>query len=190
MPNLVEKRLKVRFKSLSPVLFCKPVLGVEKAGETPDQTEQRTWKERAHYDDEGKVVIPGYMIQSALEPAAKLLNKRVGGKKMGKSLAHYIRLVRIEDDIVTNITRENIEGITAFVSANGKEGGGKVMRTYPKIGIWEGTLTLVYPNLTELCDNVILEHFEVAGLCVGIGHWRPGAPSKGSYGRFSVEKVG
>jgi hypothetical protein len=77
MSTLVEKVLKVKFKSLSPILFCKAVHD-DKEGETPEEHEKRTWKQRAH--------------------------------------------------------------------------------------------------------------FEIAGSCVGIGHWRPGAPSCGNYGRFSVEK--
>ena len=38
-------------------------------------------------------------------------------------------------------------------------------------------------------DDIILEHLEIAGSCIGIGHWRPSAPSCGNYGRFAVEKV-
>ena len=188
MSNLVEKRIKVRIKSLSPALFCKAIHD-EKQGETPDERENRTWKQRAHYNDKGKVIIPGYLIKSTLEPVAKLLGKRVDGKKMGKSLSHYLRLVRIEGDITTNILQDNLKGVTAFVSANGQIGGGKVMRTYPKIPKWSGVLTLVYLDLGFLSDDTIMEHLEVAGSCIGIGHWRPGAPSCGNYGRFSVEKI-
>jgi len=188
MSDLIEKKLKVKFKGLCPVLFEKPIFD-EKQGESPAEREKRTWKQRAHYNDKGKVIIPGYMIKTTLEPSAKLLGKRVDGKKMGRSLAHYLRLVRVEGDIVTNITQKNLEGITAFVSANGKPEGGKVMRTYPSISRWSGTLVLVYLDLGFLSDDIIMEHLQVAGSCVGIGHWRPGAPSCGNYGRFSVEKL-
>jgi hypothetical protein len=188
--NLIEKILRVKFENLSPVLFCRIEGEERKQGEAPGEFEKRIWKKRAHYNEEGKVVIPGYMIKTTLEPAAKLLGRRVGGKKMGKSLAHYLRLIRIDGDILTNITEENLEGITAFVSSDGKPGGGRVPRTYPKINKWEGTLTLSYPDLGTLNDDIVMEHLEVAGSCVGIGHWRPGAPSCGNYGRFRVEKVG
>lgn len=189
MSSLVEKQLRVKFKSLGPVLFCQAVHD-EKQGETPEEWEKRTWKKRAHYNDKGFVIIPGYLIKSTLEPAAKLLGKRVGGGKMGKSLFHYLRLVRVDGDIVTNITERTLEGNTAFVSANGKLDGGKVMRTYPKVNKWEGELLLAYQDLGGILnEDIILEHLQVAGSCVGIGHWRPGAPSCGSYGRFSVEKI-
>lgn len=189
MPSLVEKTLKVKFKSLSPVLFCHIEGEERKQGEEPGEFEKRIWKKRAHFNEEGKVVIPGYMIKSTLEPAAKLLGRRVGGKKIGRSLAHYIRLIRVDGDILTSITEEALKGVTAFISANGKQDGGKVMRTYPKINKWEGILTFSYLDLGVLNDDIILEHLQVAGSCVGIGHWRPGAPSCGGYGRFSVEKV-
>jgi len=65
------------------------------------------------------------------------------------------------------------------------------MRTYPKVSKWSGTLTVVYPTLANvLNDDVVMKYLEIAGLYVGIGHWRPGAPSRGTYGRFNVEKVG
>lgn len=189
MSDLIEKRIKVKFKSLSPVLFEKPTFD-EKEGETPIEHEKRTWRQRAHYNDKGKVIISGYMIKSTLEPAAKLLGERVDGKKMGKGMFHYLRLIQIEGDIVTTITEDNLEGETAFVSANGKPEGGKVMRTYPKVPKWSGTLTVVYPTLgSVLNDEIVMKYLEIAGLYIGIGHWRPGAPSCGTYGRFSVEKV-
>ena len=189
MSDLVEKILRVKFKSLSPVLFCHIEGEERKQGEEPAEFDKRIWKKRAHYNEEGKVVIPGYMIKTTLEPAAKLLGRRVGGKKMGKSLAHYLRLIRIDGDVLTNTTEDNLKGVMAFVSSNGKPDGGKVMRIYPKIDRWEGTLTLSYLDLGTLNDDIVMEHLEVAGSCVGIGHWRPGAPSCGSYGRFSAEKV-
>jgi hypothetical protein len=189
MSDIIAKKLRVRFKSLSPALFCKYVHD-EKEGETPVEHEKRTWKQRAHYNDKGKVIISGYMLSSTLELAAKLLGERVGGKKMGKGMSHYIRLIQIEGDIVTTITEDNLEGNTAFVSANGKPDGGKVMRTYPKVPRWSGTLTVVYPTLgSVLNDDVVMKYLEIAGLYIGIGHWRPGAPSRGTYGRFSVEKL-
>lgn len=189
MSDLIEKRIKVKFKSLSPVLFDKAIFD-EKEGETSVEHEERTWKQRAHCNEKGKVIISGYMIKSTLEPAAKLLGERVDGKKMGKGMFHYIRLIQIEGDIVTNIIQKNLVGEVAFVSANGRPDGGKVMRTFPKIPKWSGTLTVIYPTLgSVLNDDVVMKYLEIAGLYIGIGHWRPGAPSCGVYGRFSVEKV-
>lgn len=189
MSSLITKKLRVKFKSLSPVLFSKAIHD-EKEGETPVVHEERTWKQRAHYNDKGKVIISGYIISSTLEPAAKLLGERVGGKKMGKGMSHFIRLIQIEGDIATNITQDDLEGHIAFVSANGALGGGKVMRTYPKIPKWSGALTVVYPTLGNvLSDDVVMKYLEIAGFYIGIGHWRPGAPSRGTYGRFSVEKI-
>jgi len=188
--NVIEKKMQVRFKSLSPVLFCKHYDVEKLENEEPGDFEKRTWKQRAHYNEDGKVVISGYMIKTTLELAAKLLGKRVGGKKMGKGLSHYLRLVRVEGDIITKLTEETITGKNAFVSANGQVGGGKVSRTFPVVPKWEGVLTLVYPTIGKVLNpTTIMEHFEIAGSCVGIGHWRPGAPSCGSYGRFNVEKV-
>ena len=181
------KELKIKFSSLSPVLFCKHINAEKLEGETPQQQEERTWKQRAHYDSLGKVMIPGFMLQSSLEPAAKLLGKRVNNAKMGKALTHYIRLIQITGDICTPITESTLEGKIAFVSANGQVGGSKVPRTYPIIPKWEGVLIVSYPTIGNvLNDDLVMEHLQVAGNFIGVGHWRPGAPSCGNFGRFSV----
>lgn len=188
MEELV-KRIKVQFISLSPVLFSHYSDLEKQEGETPQQFEERTWRERAHYNEEGKVIVPGFLIKSTLEPAAKLLGKRVNDSKMGKSLSNYIRLIQIEGDIITNVIKNNLIGTKAFVTANGQIGGSKVPRTYPKINKWEGILEVVYPTIANaLNDQIVMEHLQIAGSFVGIGHWRPGSPSCGSYGRFKVIK--
>jgi len=189
MDELV-KRIKIKFKSISPVLFDQYIDQEKEEGETPQQFEERYWKERAHYNEDGKVIIPGFLLKRTLEPAAKLLGKRVGGGKRGKGLVHYIRLIQIEGDIVTELTKDTIQGRKSFVSSNGKPDGGRISRRYPKIPKWEGTLTVVYPTIAgALNEQIVLEHLQVAGEFIGIGHWRPGAPSCGTFGRFSVERM-
>ena len=189
MEELV-KRIKIKFKSISPVLFDQYVDTERIEGETPLQFENRTWKDRSHYNEGGNVIISGFLLKTTLEPAAKLLGKRIGGGKKGMGLSHYIRLIQVEGDIVTNTTRDTVVGRKSFVSSNGKQDGGKVSRTYPKIQKWEGVLTICYPTIADaLNEEIVMEHLQVAGEFVGIGHWRPGAPSCGTFGRFSVEKV-
>lgn len=188
--NDIEKRIKIKFTSLSPSLFCKMIPEEKLEGETPGDYEKRCWRSRAHYNEDGKVIIPGFLLKRTLEPAAKLLGKRVGGGKRGKGLAHYIRLIQIEGDIVTELNKDNIKGIEAFVASNGQKDSGKVSRTFPKVPKWEGTLTVVYPTIAgALNEDLVMEHLQVAGSYIGVGHWRPDSPSNGNYGRFSVEKI-
>jgi len=131
------------------------------------------------------------MIQKTLEAAGKLSGDRVGGKKTGKAMHSYLSLIRVKGDIDTDMTRDDLQRITAFVSANGKPDGGKVPRNYPIIPEWEGKLTFLYPDRmkTILSSEKIEDYLDLAGTCIGIGHWRPGAPSKGSYGTFTVKRL-
>lgn len=181
------KKFEVRFKSLSPVLFSR-YTGKRPKDEDAAKWDEKTWKDRAHYEN-GKVIIPGYMIQKTLEPAAKLLGERVGGGKKGKGISHYIANVRILGNVKTKITKKTLKGHSAFVASTGKEGGPKVHRIYPQVDKWEGVLELMYPDLGFLNEDIIMRHLEVAGVCIGIGHWRPGSPSRGSYGLFEAKKI-
>lgn len=175
-------------KSSAPVLFCRYHNEPALEGETPDLQEQRTWKERAHYDENGKIIIPGYMIQKTLEQAGKLTGERINGKKTGKAMHKFLSQIRVIGNITTDVDRDIVEGLTSFVSSNGKPDGPKVPRTFPKVNNWKGVLTFVYPDLKILNEDIIQKYLDLAGACIGIGHWRPDAPSKGSYGTFTVKK--
>jgi len=179
-------KVKFRLRSASPVLFCHYHNTPEQDGEIPADYEKRTWKGRCHFDDKDNVIIPGYMFQKALHAAGDFTGERVGGGKKGKGLKNFIATVRVEGHIKTNIKKNKMQGHTAFVSATGKEGGPRVPRTYPQINKWEGILTFVYPDLGVLNNSIIKKYLEIAGTAIGIGHWRPGSPSRGQYGLFIV----
>jgi hypothetical protein len=51
--------------------------------ESHSDYDQRTWRERAHYNHEEEVFIPPMMIKNAISNAAKYLSIRIPGK--GKS---------------------------------------------------------------------------------------------------------
>lgn len=181
-------KIKLLLKSTSPILFSRYHNVEHLEGEEPDKYEMRTWKDRAHTNEEGSIIIPGYMFQKTLEEGGKLTGERVGGKKMGKSLHQHLASIRVIGDIDTGIAKDDVQGHPAFVSSNGKPGGGKIMRIFPKIDHWRGILTFTYPKLGVLNEEIIMKYLDMAGACIGVGHWRPGSPSRGSYGTFIVRK--
>ena len=48
--------------------------------ETPDAYEQRTWREKAHYDEDGIAFIPGKAFKFALATCARKLGLQVPGR--------------------------------------------------------------------------------------------------------------
>ncbi len=48
--------------------------------ETPDAYEERTWRQKAHVDGQGRVVIPAMAFKQALDKAAKMLGKKIPGR--------------------------------------------------------------------------------------------------------------
>jgi len=70
---------KVTHKSISPFQFNAPVRPEEISGETKDQQEERTWRDKAHTDQEGNVFIPPRSIPKCSSECSKIpLNANQG----------------------------------------------------------------------------------------------------------------
>jgi len=182
-------KFKAEFESLCPVLFCKYYESEvpKKKGEKPEDYEERTWMERAWYDG-NEVIIPARFFQATLEPIGKLLGERTKGK-MSKGYSHYLAGVRIVGQIKTGVKKKNVQSHSAFVVVTGKKEGSKVLRKYPQINKWKGVLELCYADIGILTPEIVVQNLDAAGQLVGIGHWRPGSPSRGEYGLFKVTLI-
>src|SRR5690242_910103 len=67
--------------------------------ESHDAYEKRTWREKAHFDKDGHVVIPAMSFKFSLMDAASYLAERVPGKGMKTWTQYFTSAVLIEDDL-------------------------------------------------------------------------------------------
>ena len=173
-----------RLKSVSPysqsryhAIPCDPK-------ETPDDHERRTWRERCHATDDGRIFIPPMAFKNCLSEAAKFLGKQIKGKGKATYTKHFEAGILVLEPLILPIRKDEVEGEWLFVPKDGVRGGGKrVMKCFPLIRQWEGDVTFhILDNL--ITEHVFLEHLEEAGKFIGIGRFRP--RNNGFYGRFEV----
>lgn len=159
--------------------------------ESMEDYEQRTWRERLHYNEDGEVVIPAMAFKQAIDKAASMLGMKISGKGRATYTKHFVSGCVLQSDIpiAANgkpITKDRVTPERIFANADGVRGSGKrVWRTYPTIPQWEGVAEFVILDDT-ITKDVFEAHLIESGKYVGIGRFR--AEKGGLYGRFTVEK--
>ncbi|MFH1719067.1 MAG: hypothetical protein ABIF19_17065 [Planctomycetota bacterium] len=160
-----------------------PVLNKER----PDDYETRTWRNRMHVTDDGRVFIPPMAFKNCLSEAAKFLGIQIPGKGKATFTKNFEAGVMVVDPLVLDIKAKDVEANWLFVPASGRRGDGKrVMRCFPLIKQWGGVVTFHIVDDT-ITQEIFEQHLIEAGKLIGIGVFRP--RNNGYFGRFTVEKV-
>jgi hypothetical protein len=182
----------IKIRGVSALLYGSRVninLFPKKNNESHDDYEKRTWRERCHATEDGRLFTPSFALKRMLATTAKSANERIPGKGMqtwGKKFRTGIMVP--EHLILTPTTKKaDVHGHWAFVPSDGKTGGGtRVDRCFPLVQEWGGEFQVI---LLEECirEDVVLKYAQDAGMNNGLGTWRP--QSGGDYGRFKVEGI-
>ena len=188
------KTVTAHLSSLGAYSQGKIVSAAKLAKETHDEYDARTWRQRMHTDDKGRVFIPCTAFKNALSEAAKYMSLQVPGKGKSTYTKHFEAGVLCTDNLTLNIKADDVEGERLFVPADGKRGSGKrVWRIFPLILNWSGEVTfhVIDETVLQESDEPGVTIFEKvlagAGQFIGIGRFRP--RNNGFYGRFSVDKI-
>lgn len=174
-------------ESISPLGFSKHYEIEKKEKESPDDFERRTWRERTHYNKDGKVFIPPMAFKNTLANAAAFLSEKIPGKGQAKWTKHFLAGVLVVDPLVLPVKKDEIPGVWLFVPSDGRKGGGKrVNRCFPVVQEWSGTVEFFV--LDDLITKPVFEKYlKEAGNFIGLLFFRP--QNGGYYGRFSVRKI-
>ena len=144
--------------------------------------EERTWKERVHYDKDGHVFIPPMSFKNCLSEAARYLSNKIPGKQNATYTKHFEAGVLVTEGITLPVTRETLQGQWLNVPSDGRRGGSKrVWKCFPVIPEWSGAV-LFYVFDETITQDVFEYHLMQAGSFIGIGRFRP--RNNGFYGRF------
>jgi hypothetical protein len=155
--------------------------------ERPDEYEERTWRERLHATDDGRVFIPPMSFKNCLSEIAKFLSEQIPGKGKSTYTKHFEAGVLVMEPLVLDIKKADVPGEWLFVPADGRRGSGKrVRKCFPVIREWGGDVTFHILDNT-ITKEVLEHHLREAGGFIGIGRFRP--RNNGFYGRFEVVKV-
>lgn len=152
--------------------------------EQPDDYEARTWRDRCHSNEDGKIYIPPMAFKNAIQEAAKFLGEKVRGKGQATWTKHFTAGILVTDPLILADTKESVAGEWFHMNADGIRGSAKrVLRCYPVIPKWKGDVTF-YILDNQITEEAFRHHLEEAGNLIGIGRFRP--RNGGFYGRFKL----
>jgi len=183
----MPSRAICQLKSISPISFSKHYETEKLEKESSSDYEKRTWRERAHYDQDGIVFLPPMAFKWALAEAGKFLGEKIPGKR-GATYAKYLQSgVLVLEGISLGIHKDQVASEQLFVPSDGRHGGGsRVTKYFPIVYQWAGQL--VYDCIDDvLTKDVMYRHIKESGNFIGLLRFRPRVG--GFYGRFSVENM-
>ncbi len=196
------RKIKVRVKSITPLLMSKPTLvdplhpatkamksitqKTRKSDADEEAKSEMEWFAALYANEKGEPVIPPQMFETSLrEGAAKVRKSKeaVAGtifpdeiklQYKGPKTAEALH----KDKRFVDRRRVVLKGITAP----------SVMRTRPIFTEWSAEFVIRYdPEIVSKED--VVAWFQTAGVRCGIGNWRPSAKHAGRFGRYTVEVV-
>lgn len=174
-------------ESVSPVCQSRFHNTPKLKNETHDQHEQRTWKEKAHWDKEGNMYIPPFAFKNCISSAAKYLSLQKQGKGKATWTKNFEAGLLIVDGLPLPVTHETVGCVTIHCSPDGRPGGqSRVLRNFPIVHDWSGKLT-VYVADPTIPEDIFVQVIEAAGKFVGIGSFR--VANRGIFGRFAVKSL-
>ena len=149
--------------------------------------EARTWRDRMHTTEDGRVFMPPMAFKNCLAEAAKFLSIQIQGKGKATYTKHFEAGVMVVEGLTLNIKKADVAGEWFHVPSDGKRGGSKrVLKCFPVIPKWSGEVTWHILDDT-ITKDVFAKHLEEAGKFIGLGRFRP--RNNGFYGRFSVKEI-
>ena len=181
------KVAKCKLVSMSPYSQSKYIQEKRPNDMTAPDFEKKTWKERCHWNEGGKLFIPPMSFKNCLSEAAKYRSMQIPGQGKKTYTAKFEAGVLVVSPLELSITRDTIQSEWLHVPSDGQRGGTKrVEKCFPLIPSWSGEVEFMI--LDEIItEEVFVEHLTLAGSFIGIGRFRP--RNNGFYGRFKVEKV-
>lgn len=175
----------IKLNGLSPISFGKYHRSEMREKESRADYEERTWREKMHYDNENNVFIPSTMVKNCLAEAAKYMGMQIKGKGKSTYTKHFEAGVIVEKDIPLSVKKDKVKEEWVFVPSDGRRGGTtRVEKCFPKIEKWAGTTDVLILD-DVITKDVFEKHLSEAGRFIGLGRFRP--RNNGYYGRFEAK---
>lgn len=181
------KTYQIQLESVSPYSSSRYHNTPRLDKESPDDYEKRTWREKLTTNEAGLVVINPMAFKFAMSSAAKYLGKKIKGKGQSTYGKIFDSGILIIDPLNTGVRKEDAAEVWVHANSDGRRGGGKrVMRCFPTLREWKGTL-IVHVLDQTITKDILIEHLEAAGNFKGVGQYRP--ENGGLNGRFRIVKI-
>jgi hypothetical protein len=156
--------------------------------ELADAYEERTWREKCHFDAKTQeLFIPPMAYSNAIKEAAKYRSIQIQGKGKSTYTKHFEAGVMVFGPLPLGAKKSEVKGEWVYCHADGQRGSGRrVMRCFPVIHEWQGVIEYVILD-DIITKDVFEEVLFTSGQLIGIGRFRP--INRGFYGRFECTKL-
>ena len=179
----------IRIKGLTPYSPSRAFQSEKKSKELPEDFDKRCWREHAHVNAEGEVVLPSEAIRKGIIETAEFLGKGGFLQKKGsaKWTENFQRGLAVTTSAPIGHTAESMkEPELVYCHADGNPKSGKrVWRRFPFFPEWGATL-IVHILDDSIPEEVFGRVVDETGVFNGMGRSSP--RTKGQLGRFVVEK--
>jgi hypothetical protein len=176
-----------KLSSISPYSQSRAHQSEKLNREGPDDYEQRTWREKSHYDSAGVIFIPPMSFKQSVDVAAKMLGRTIPGKGKATYSKFFLSGVLVMEGPSLGVKKDEVAMDRIHANADGVRGSGKrVWRNFPRVDQWSANVDF-HILADEITQDVFEETLTQAGQFVGIGRFRP--QNGGFYGRFKVDGI-
>ncbi len=181
------KKAIARLKSISPYSQGRHHETLKKDKESHYDYEERTWRERLHYNKQGNIFIPPMQFANSLKEAAKYLSIQIPGKGKSTYTKHFESGIMVLNELILPNLKDDIDSERVYVPSDGRRGGTtRVTKIFGIIPEWEGNVEYVVAD-NIITEKVFKEVLKTSGQLIGIGRFRP--RNWGYYGRFEIKDI-
>jgi hypothetical protein len=180
------RSVRVTIQSVTPYSQSRQHETPKIKGETNDEHEKRTWREKCNVDANNNIVVPAMAFKQCLDAAAKKMGMQIPGKGKSTYTKYFSADVICDADVKLPIKKDQVDSVRISANVDGVRGSGKrVWKTFPVIPTW--TAAAEFTILDDVVSREVFEEtFKVAAGSIGIGRFRP--EKGGLNGRFKPVK--
>lgn len=196
--GIVNKTMQLKIEGVTPYSssrFLTPevIERYKTSGMKHEDLDKAIWREKATPGPDGEWVIPARAFHWAFISAAKKLGRKIPGRgsvqytqfvESGMLFVNALGLKKQCDKL--DFGQDCISVLCDAQGRKGKAASTRVVRRFPYIEQWSGTLEAKIFAGELLHDGFLREVAELAGIQVGVGRWRP--EMAGQNGRFRIVK--
>jgi hypothetical protein len=158
-----------------------------KQGESHDVYEERTWREKCHYDENGIIYVPAMAFKQCLDAAATRLSIPDPDSKKARLTKFFVSDVFCEQNMSIGIKKDEIGFVRINAHVDGNRTSGKrVLRTLPQTPQWQGVTSFVVLE-PKINHDVFTKVIKYAGRSIGVGQFRPS--NGGLNGRYEITNI-
>lgn len=180
-------RAIVTIKGTAPLSQSRQHYSEKLDGESHQEYDDRTWREKCNYDSEGIVFVPAMAFKQAVDNAAKRLAIPDPDNRRASLTKYFVSDVICESNLSIGVRKDDMPSIRISANVDGRRGSGaRVPRMLPQIQEWSGRTSFLVME-EKIKQDMFQKVLQTAGQSIGVGQFRP--ENGGLNGRFEIAEI-